>query len=344
MKNYNGFGGISKLSGKRRRPYWARLTVGWTINEKTGKAKQVYKTLGYYPTRKEAMQALITYHANPIDLLKHDMTFAEAYEAWTPKHFKAYPVAARGLQAAFKRCASLHDMPMKDIRKAHLQQIIDGMEDMSDGSQKKVKTLFKNTFRYAMENDVIVKDYSQFVETGGKKTDSTDKFFTPEELEIALSCVDEFPLGYTFKILLYTGMRIGELLGQRTEDIDLENRVMHVRGTKTLNADRYVPIHRDIEPIIRERMNQSHLILNAAGKPMDYAGYVRNFYDKFKKRSGIEHTPHALRHTFISLMDSCGTNPIVLKRIVGHSNSDMTEHYTHKNNDELVAAIDKLVL
>ena len=70
IKAPNGYGNISKLSGNRRRPWWVRITIGWEINEETGKAKQLTSTLGYYASRKEAMIALAEYHQNPIDLTR----------------------------------------------------------------------------------------------------------------------------------------------------------------------------------------------------------------------------------------------------------------------------------
>lgn len=51
MKMANGVGTVYKLSGNRRNPYIVRKTVGWEIDEKTGKYKQVYVTIGYAPTR-----------------------------------------------------------------------------------------------------------------------------------------------------------------------------------------------------------------------------------------------------------------------------------------------------
>ena len=50
--------------------------------------------------------------------------------------------------------------------------------------------------------------------------------------------------------------------------------------------------------------------------------------------------------TFISIMDNCGVHSqsVVLKRIVGHSNKDVTEHYTHKDIEQLLLAIDKYKL
>ena len=87
MRLPNGFGGIAKLSGKRRNPWRARITSGWTIDEKTQKAKQVYITIGYYPTRQLALQALSEYNTNPYDLDANKVTFAEVYEKWAKKKF-----------------------------------------------------------------------------------------------------------------------------------------------------------------------------------------------------------------------------------------------------------------
>ena len=336
MKAPNGYGNISKLSGKRRRPYWVRLTTGWEINKETGKAKQLYETLGYYATRKEAMLALAEYHNNPIDLKKKDITFSEVWDLWAPAYFKRTPSSENGLRAAYKRCSPLHNMSMKEIKKAHLQAIVDGMGGMSEQSQKKVKTVFKMTFKYCLENDLVTKDYSQFVTiTTAKPSNVKDKFFTSEELTKLLSEGEE-----TSIILLYTGMRIGELLNVKCGDV--KGGLIHVKGTKTENADRIVPIHKDIREIIEKRLNGEFLIQDEKGKPYTYNGYTRKVFNPIMERLGLKHTPHALRHTFISLMDSAGVNKVALKRIVGHSNTDMSEHYTHKQTDELIEAMNKL--
>lgn len=361
IKAPNGYGNISKLSGNRRRPFWVRITTGWEINEETGKAKQLTSTLGYYASRKEAMIALAEYHQNPIDLTRKTLTFAEVWDIWTPPHFKKYPSSAAGLRSAYKRCAPLYDMQMADIKKVHMQDILDGMNHMSEESQGKVKSIFKNAFKYCIENDIVTKDYSQFlvITPPKKKKAAKEKFFTVEELGAVFGSQDfavQFPTGKksyaelqladTVLIMLYTGMRIGELLGVKTEDVDLAQRIIHVRGTKTESADRIVPIHRELAPILSKRLDDEHLIENANGKPIKYDQYKKHFFDPYMERLGVSHTPHALRHTFVSLMDSCGvsSNSVALKRIVGHSNSNVSEHYTHKTLDELLDTIDKLQL
>lgn len=332
MKHPNGYGSVSKLSGKRRRPYWVRLTVGWQEDQETGKVKQLYKTLGYYATRKEAMLALAEYHQNPIDLTKKDITFSEVWDLWSPDYFKRTPSSKNGLTASYKRCEPIHNMSMKDIRKTHLQAILDGMSDMSEQSQKKVKTVFKMTYKYCLENDIVNKDYSQFTAISAPKTETVkDKFFTSEELDKVFANPNDSVL-----MLLYTGMRVGELLEVKCSDIDLEKRIIHVRGTKTKNANRFVPIHTKLKPIIERNMNGEYLI------GMTYNAYTRKVFNPYLEALGISHTPHATRHTFISYMDKCGANPVALKRIVGHSNTSMTEHYTHKDHKDLIEAIDQL--
>lgn len=75
MKLPNGFGSVYKLSGNRRKPYVAKKTKGWNINPDTGKAKQLYITVGYYATRKEALTALAEFNANPYDVNAAKVTF-----------------------------------------------------------------------------------------------------------------------------------------------------------------------------------------------------------------------------------------------------------------------------
>ena len=51
MRLPNGYGGVVKLSGNRRRPYAARITTGWYHNDKTGKRVQKFQVIGYAASR-----------------------------------------------------------------------------------------------------------------------------------------------------------------------------------------------------------------------------------------------------------------------------------------------------
>ncbi len=80
MKLPNGFGSVYKLSGNRRNPYRAIVTERWLIDSDTGKWKQKRKTIGYYESKKDALQALADYNKSPYDVDASKVTFAEVYD------------------------------------------------------------------------------------------------------------------------------------------------------------------------------------------------------------------------------------------------------------------------
>ena len=89
MRRANGSGNIYKMKGgKWRNPWRVRVTVGWELNQETGRCKQNLKTIGYYPTRAEAEAALVAYQECPYDLDAKDITFKELYERWSEGYFK----------------------------------------------------------------------------------------------------------------------------------------------------------------------------------------------------------------------------------------------------------------
>lgn len=341
IKAPNGFGGITKLSGKRRRPFWVRITTGWEIEN--GKAKQKFQTLGYYATRKEALLALGEYNSNPTDLTKKGITFKEVFEIWGTKHFEKFPSSEKSLRPVFEKyCSKLHDMSMEDIKTIHLQNVLDDVKHLSASTHHRIKNIMANSFKYCLENDILQKDYSQFVKiTTEAESRKEENFFTKSDIQkLMKSDPDEIIL-----VLLHTGLRIGELFNLRIEHIHLKERYMEVHGTKTKNANRIVPIHKDIIPIIEKNMETGdYLFSNSKGNKMDYSSYTKKKFKPFMDELGFTQTPHATRHTFISLMDAAGvsSNSVTLKRIVGHANSNVTHHYTHKEIEELIEAIDKL--
>lgn len=95
MKLPNGYGSISKLSGKRRRPWVVRLTDSYSVTD--GKITQSRKTLGYYETRSKALAALAEYNKKPYDIDVAGVTFAEIYELWVVGKKMSLQTAADGL-------------------------------------------------------------------------------------------------------------------------------------------------------------------------------------------------------------------------------------------------------
>ena len=339
MRNGNGEGGVVKLSGKRRRPYAVRITAGWTEA-----GKQIFKYISYHAKKTEAKHALMDYNRNPYDIDLARITFAEVYEKWSAEDFKTLAESSvNAYKSAYKRCSPLYDKVFREIKKTHLQAVIDGVDAYY--SAEATKLMLQKMFKYAMENDIVEKDYAKFIKLPTKPETKEKTPFTKEEITALWEGLDIIKNADMALILLYTGLRIGELLDMKKEDIHLEERYM-IGGKKTkAGKNRVIPIHKRIVPLIERRMRISKnewLMVNRYGEHLQYSSVRKYYWPDLMKEINANHTPHATRHYFISEMDRLGVNPTTLKRIVGHSSSSVTEHYTHKNLDELIAAIDLL--
>ena len=341
MRIPSGYGGIVKLKGNRRKPYQVRLTKGFT-----DEGKQIYMYLGYYARRGEALEALAEYNSSPYDITRETITFAEVYKKWSNEHFKKVSSSSieRYSNAYRKYCKSLYKMRFKDIRLTHLQTVIDNC-GMAHPTRASIKTLFAVLTRFAMKNDIVDKDYAQYVDVGQREGKINRKPFTQEEIDKLFKYVDTFDYLDTILIMIYSGLRVGEMLDLRIENIHLEERYM-VGGSKTeAGKNRIIPINKKIEPFIRKyyekNKDKEFLIINSLGRPMGYSNYRREKFDNIMEKLKMEHKPHDARHTFASLMDSAGANKLCIKRIIGHSSQDITEDiYTHKTLEELIEAID----
>lgn len=334
MKKANENGSVSKLSGIRRKPYIARVTLGW--DESTG--RQIRKTIGTYVTQKEAQKALIDYLDNPYDLDLSNILFKDVYEKWSKlKYPKVSHSAILGYQSAYNNVEKLHNMKIKDIKARHLQEAIDSCSK-GQATKKKIKFLFGQMFAYAMQNDIITKDYSEFVDIGKASEESKREPFSNKEIELLWKHIDDIEFIDTILIMIYSGFRIGELLELETKNIDLVNMTM-TGGLKTeAGKNRLVPIHPKIFPLIEKRYNKDnqYLIINFKGKKMKYDNYYKEKFIPIMEQLNMEHRPHDCRHTFATLLSNANANATAIKKMIGHESYATTEKiYTHKDIEEL---------
>lgn len=335
MRLPNGYGGIAKLGGNRRKPWAARLTIGFDDN-----GKQRYKYLGYYEKRTEALAALVEYNANPYDIDRRKITFAEVFEAWAARKFESVGSSSvRNYKSIYRKCSALYDIPFVDIKTNHLQGVVDAHKSLSGVGLLKV--LFAQMYAYALKYDICEKDYSLYVEVPTKTKKKEKVPFSAAEVRTLWEHVHE-PHVDIVLILLYTGMRITELLEMRCENVHLSERYM-VGGKKTeAGKNRFIPIHNDIVPLISAQLQEGKTFLfqSSRGNMIAYNYFAAYKFAPLMERLGMAHTLHETRHTFISQCDRLGLNTTAIKRIVGHASGDVTVHYTHKDASELLSVID----
>lgn len=337
MKLPNGYGSVHKLSGNRRKPFAVRVTRGWTQE-----GKQQYKYVGYYEKRAEALAALAEYNKNPFDIDRKNITFAETFELWKEQNFPNLSKASiNNYKMGFKHCAAIHNKKLREVKTIHLQDIINKSTHALE-TLKHDRNLMNQVFKFGIENDIIEKNYVSFVKIKKEKSEPARKIFTAEEIEMLWnsdSPYTDYPLA-----LLYSGLRINELLAIKKENVFLEERYM-IGGSKSeAGKNRIIPIHKKILPIIERRYNncENYLFETKKKRMLQYTYFNSVYWKKLMEELKLDHTSHDCRATFASKMDNTAANRLAVKRILGHADADITEHYIHKNVEDLIAAIDLL--
>lgn len=344
----NGFGSIKRLSGPRKNPFAAYPPV--IEFHENGSPKSV-PAIGYYRTYQDAYDALSSYNRNPYNIDDANATFANVYEMWleayknNPKQ-RSYS-AVKSYSSAFKNCAKLHNKKFKDIRKVDMQVILDTCP-LGYSSITNIKKLFSQLYKFALENDIVQKDYSKF--TVINRTDDNEKGepFSKAELQ-KLWNDKEDPVTSMIILMCFTGFRISEFVTDKERhyrmEININERYLH-GGLKTeAGENRIVPFQDWLTPYV-----QSYAAVQDSFKADNFR--IKKFYPKLIElgidttASGKKHTPHDCRHTFSWICDVAGIDSLSKHLIMGHSLGNDVEvaTYGHRTLEDLHAAISKIDL
>lgn len=336
MKNPNGYGCLKHLSGSRRNP-WAFVV--------TENGKQ--KVKGYFPTKLEALAFQVEWNKSHNRHRLSKITFSELYLRWKPKHVEYFRVTestVKGYESAYKHCTSLYDRAVEDIKYKDLQAVIDGMTCLSYASKKKVRNLLSLLFAYARKMEYTSRDFSGLIHIGRNKPVNPHHAISRRKINQLWKLVDSTPDVDLVLILIYTGLRNGELRALLKSDINRKQKYLRVTKSKTAAGIRTVPIHHLIWPLIEKRLeSEGPYLVNVHGKPMDYSRFARTFKRVMRLVHGEKHKPHDTRHTCATLLDGAEVNDNARKMILGHARGDVTNGvYTHKTLRQLRKAIECL--
>lgn len=345
MRNPNGFGGIYKLTGNRRKPYVARITTGWS-NE----GKQIYKNLGTFSNYKEAMQALTDYNDKPYNLDAHKITFSEVYDMWSKLKFSKISTSmVLSYKNAYKSCKPLYSLPFITIKKHQVQTLINDCPKTYTGRER-IKLLISQLFNYAIENDIVAKNYCEYIDLGEKPDKVLARVpFSQDEIELLYSSLHIYRYTDTILMLIFSGLRPSELLLLETQNVYLNDNYFTC-GIKTASSKgRKVPISKFVRPFFEKyyneaiRYNSKYLIINTEGTNMKYSNYNRDKFHKIMEQLNMKHMPHDGRHSFATYMSKCNANKVCTQLIMGHTPKLLIDQtYVHRSVEDLQNEIDKL--
>lgn len=365
----NGSGTVVKLSGRRRKPFCAKVTLD-ERNLTNGEKKRL--VIGTFETYQEALNALSLYsltvnntiskkEAMEIDpevyqkvqdkMSKKVPTFLDIYYILDKDEFSLLsPQTQNSMHGAIKHLKKLHYLKIDQITLRMIQDVFD--EDGSNHStQVHMKTICTKVFRYAVINQCIERndDYTSYIRIAKYEESDMHRPYTINEI-LALKKADT-PEAHIMLIFIYTGVRINELLNIKRDNIHIDEKCdddgterlisYMITGSKTkAGKNRIVPIHDDIKQyVIDELLKPEKRLVDVT-----YANFTtRTVLIKVNKLLNTHHTMHDTRKTFATLCQMNNLNVYIRKKVLGHRMNDITfDVYTNESKNRLWTEINKI--
>lgn len=335
MKRSNGTGSIKYIKG-RSKPY-AVFRPSKMVN---GKRKA--ELIGYFATHEEAEETLRMETLHPTK----NTTLSELFNMW--KKTRSYTDLAKstqeGYNMAFNYMKDYEHKRFADMKQDDFQRCIDNAVDKgkSVSTQNKVKILCNILSVYALINDITYKSYAVKLKTA-KSEKTKVEIFSADDIK-KLFANDNKPLVDTILILIYTGMRISELLTLNKFQVNL-NEMVIVGGLKTdAGRDRIIPVHPKIQNYIsRHYESCRNKLIEHNGKPYTSRYYRKKYYEVLESLGIRKISPHKARHTFFSLMSLYCKDSKVIADVGGHTDVHFTENvYVHPDLERLRKGVECL--
>lgn len=260
---------------------------------------------------------------------------------------------------------------LEDVRPAHIAMLYARAKNrsgkpVSESTLKKLRIILNNLFETAIDNSLASKNPAKKVELPQREPGRI-QIFTQKHMDEVVAFLPNHPSGPYIALLFYTGLRVGELLSLMWNDIDTEEKLIHVRRSLTrteegevvgnhtkTKKDRVVPYDAALEPYLAALPRAGlYVISRPDGSTHTHHSFdtvYYRFFNDLNKKLLKEHTeakakgsalqlprltPHKCRHTFATYLLRSGVDIRVVQLILGHSTVRTTEIYTHLDVNDL---------
>lgn len=250
------------------------------------------------------------------------------------------------------------DQPIAKVKQADIQKFFVANRGRNKWAIDKLYYILKNTFDYAIQNDLIVKTPFIDIRKYGKPP-KQKQAYDEEAYFKCIAFAKMHPDGLGPFIILKSGLRRGELCALRWSDIDLPNKIINVRRAvtfkdgsmiitqgKTRNAVRQIPIDTETAEFLAAAERKSPCVVgHGQSDHTDPKNYARRDYHRFITDFSNETgypvlSLHELRHTYGTMLYRFHTPLEAIAKVMGHSSLELTRKiYVHDTVDDLKSRI-----
>lgn len=370
---------IVEYSNSKGKLYRFRVYAG--IDETTGKKKYIKRS--GFKTKAQAKKELVKLeyeianggYFQPVE----SMTLRDVYSLWIAQYrLTVKPSTVHNAKRIFRRyiLPTLGSYKVDSLNLARCQSAVNEWSKSAPSMIKLIKVYASLIMKYATKLGLASKN--PFTDVVIPRTPKEEKknFLDASELKQFLAIAEKKNLKQyaVFRLLAYSGMRIGELLALTWDDVNFETNVISVNKTQAKNSNGEIIIHdpktktskrvldMDLETMqILKRwkvkqasyllaiginaMSKSQLVFSNQRNKLLSPHTVRGWYSQIIKANDLPHiTLHGFRHTHATLLLSAGASVKEVQNRLGHSNVTTTLNiYTHLTRQDQKETIQKLV-
>jgi integrase len=287
------------------------------------------------PTRNKAEKLFDETYQEYLKNISNSKEFMLKKNTTCPNHF-----------LPFLRNKELKDISISDIknyqakRKIEIQNVPKNLNKReSEITYRSINleiSILHNFFNYCIEKGYIDKNPC----SGVKKLNELSRLKTLSDKDIQ-KLINSSTNKLTkdlITFLIYTGCRKGEALNLKWDDVDFQNNVIAIKGTKT-KYDRYIPISKPLKDLLSDigKIDGCEYVFNDNGKKL--GDFKRSFHTACRNAGLKDLRIHDLRHVFASKMVMGGTSLYITGELLGHRTTQMTKRYSHLVPETLKKAV-----
>ena len=260
------------------------------------------------------------------------------------------PKTQLAFRTAFREFLRLMgDVPLHKIGIREIERFLSVKKaEASEWTAKKYYLTLASAFETAKRWGHIGENPFRSVEKP-KVPEAQPAHFTRSEFQVLLGSVDDSDFRELCICAVSTGLRLGELLALRWDDVDFVRKVILAKNSEyhiTKNKrNRIVPMNEQLWRMLalRKESTTSELVYERNGRQLR-EDYVSKRFKKCVRLAGLNDKLHfhSLRHTFATWLVQEGVSIYEVQKLLGHSSISVTQIYSHLAASELHGAVNKI--
>ncbi|MGG3288962.1 tyrosine-type recombinase/integrase, partial [Geobacillus stearothermophilus] len=366
---------FDKLIKEKKKGFYFRIDVG--KDPVTGKRKQA--SFGPFRTKTEAKKELLKIK-NQVDDGSYFKESTEDFSMFMERWFNTSYKRTVEITTAKSREYVIRNHIMKYFQHKKINEIttfdidsfyVDKLDSGYSGAYiRQMHNLLNQAFDQAVRWSLV--KVNPVKNAKPPKVKSEEKItWTVDEVNRFLNLIKDSSMEIPYLLAIFTGMRRGEVLGLKWDDVDFENKKIRIKRSlcfvsgkglifkepKTKKSKRQISIsqhvvnvlkkHKQKQEFQKEKLGTQYqdnnlIVCTDDGKPLDPRNLLRQFYRLIEEASVPRISFHDLWHTHATILMQQGENPKVVSERLGHSRVGITlDLYSHVSDDLQEQAAEK---